>query len=942
MLASLVVIGTLLYVASAHAGDPPAVDAPAVDAPVVDAPAAPAELHLVYTGGLGGVGAGDYPLSIVRELWTADASLDGHLAELAITHGAAAQGPWTLLAADRSVRSVVAALDGSGVACGEPELRPGIRTRTELLVMSQPGDSSLLDALAERGLSRETVGLRSCTSGDGIALILVGPSVGLPRSWALADWELRMALMGRWAEEEPSRRFIVAAAPIQEASRLTTEARRLLADQPDAIYVDAGNFLDGVSSARNDRLSLHRPLSWQMLLGLSPAALVPGETELAMGAKSFIKELAQHPLPYLATNWDAPAELELPDHRVVTVDSAQGPLRVAFVGVIDPSVAIWIPELDDEAVSITDPVSAVQATVDELVAGADPPDAVVILTTASGAVQAELRRRVRGVDLLLGDPTFATFRVRQHEAALRPLSAGEQGAPLTLSLDGLATADLSFDSSGSLVAVRSTPRLVGPELPVDPDLSAAITKTRAQVYPPLDQPLVPAADPDAPSHAWTADGWTELVCQALRRATHADTVLLREIPAPTRVPGPISELTAVEYLAMLDRVELYRVPGDKLQTVLDRAYGAVPVSCGAQPGADSPLVWGRAIESTRSYRVVTTDRTRVATSLGDILQGVSASGPLDPQGMTVLRGAQGRPWTIRAAVLDSLKRVRAGQADPDQAIRDFLESAPSVKPAEWLLRVRALSLAASRFQGADQPAFELVPETLATSPSSFTLTSSADLALEYDDPGVAWDLRYRSSYASQSTSGSDSQETSDDWKASTSVGLPTLSTTALLTWSPYSELLYDSEFTPTLDDSGVQNRLQSDLSLALGLSAAAVGHLSGLRVGGFANRDLAQLRTKPTEWGGKAELDTSVALGFLSWTTDSEGSVYANTSADDASDLRFKILADTKLSAPLARWLSIGLSAQGFLLEGRVPATQVVDGSWTLGATLDAAGIFEL
>lgn len=63
---------------------------------------------------------------------------------------------------------------------------------------------------------------------------------------------------------------------------------------------------------------------------------------------------------------------------------------------------------------------------------------------------------------------------------------------------------------------------------------------------------------------------------------------------------------------------------------------------------------------------------------------------------------------------------------------------------------------------------------------------------------------------------------------------------------------------------------------------------------------------------------------------------------DDASDLRLKFTAETRLSMPMARFLSLDVYAQGFALQGRVPDNDDLGFSWTLGSVLDVSGAFEL
>ena len=248
------------------------------------------------------------------------------------------------------------------------------------------------------------------------------------------------------------------------------------------------------------------------------------------------------------------------------------------------------------------------------------------------------------------------------------------------------------------------------------------------------------------------------------------------------------------------------------------------------------------------------------------------------------------------------------------------------------------------FRGADDEAYAQIPETLATSPSSFTLGGTLDAALEYSSKKVTTDMRVRANYTRLDTEGNPNQETADDLRLSSSVSLPIArvprSGFGLM---PYAEVLYDTEFTPIEDDTGEPSLRQADLSGTLGLSASPWRSLRALRVGAFANRDMARWDDKPTEFGGRIEVSTRVILGpSVRFTTDWDGSVYADTAEDDASDLRFRLLADAALGLPLARWLDISVYAQGFLFQGRVPETQRVGFASTLGFSLDVSSIFEL
>ena len=228
---------------------------------------------------------------------------------------------------------------------------------------------------------------------------------------------------------------------------------------------------------------------------------------------------------------------------------------------------------------------------------------------------------------------------------------------------------------------------------------------------------------------------------------------------------------------------------------------------------------------------------------------------------------------------------------------------------------------------------------------------AVDAALEHSGRATLWDVRLRGSYATLQTDADDEPvplaqaETTDDLRWSTSLAVPAWSVPGQgeVRVMPYLELLYDTELTATFDQEGTQNPLQRDLSLTAGLAARRVGALRALRMGAFANRDLSRLDDKPTEYGGRFERGgASRVAQTVNWTNTAEAQLWASTPQDDASDLRFRILAETRLAMPLARWLAVSTYGQGFVLRGRVSANDTVGAAWMLGAALDVAGVYQL
>jgi hypothetical protein len=341
------------------------------------------------------------------------------------------------------------------------------------------------------------------------------------------------------------------------------------------------------------------------------------------------------------------------------------------------------------------------------------------------------------------------------------------------------------------------------------------------------------------------------------------------------------------------------------------------------------------------YRIVTTDRMRQASALGALLDGARNPAALGGKGYDILRDAAGQPRTLRGAALEALDAL--AEEHGDAVVTELLARRTAKPPPRWMLRLRNLSLRLEGFQGADDPAYAQVPETLATSPSSLTLGTAADLALHYDESRVAWDARLRHAYTRLRTAAL-VQETADDLRLSSSVTLPGATTPPLLGLAvrPFGEGLLDSEWTPIVSADGSELPRQLDLSFTLGLAAQPKKYLRALRLGVIGMQDLSRT-DKRANLGSRAEVETLVPFGpGLRWASQLNAIAYLNTPDQDARDLRFRALLDTRVALPLLRGLDVAFYGNLFLFQGRVPETSAVRRSFTLGASLDARGAFKL
>jgi len=899
-----------------------------------------------------GIGAGHYlfdlPARMKREFVDTPISLESTVP----FHGLMAQGPFWLVADDHSVAGLVELLShGDAIVCDEPASGIALVVPGERLVLTgvQSAPAWMTSIASNGGAELRPITSRDCKAPTGPSGTLISSSPEsneLPK-WSLEEFEFRLGINLGLKNGEQTQSATLVGVPNNEGARRFHQLEQLLKESPNALFVDSGSFVDGNSSVRNDALSLHRPIGFSMLRRLSPAALVPGQTELAGGPSQFLSEARRDQLPYVATNWSTErGDLALPSVLEKTVQTSSGLLTVAFLGVVDPQLHEQVHQLSGEGVTLTEPVEAVQQTVARLRARGAPPNAIIVLTSASSEVVNQLRTQTRFVDLVLGDTNTSTLRLEQGSLTFLDTNGTPTPPSAVLPLQGITTADLFFGGAPAkrvLTQVVHTPQRIPERMKPDDQVMREITRTRASEYPMLDKALLPAP-PGAPTTAIDDTLWRRIVCEAVRDETQADVVLLAALPPVAPIPGPQTELLTVNRLAVRDRLEVHWIPGDRMNWLLLKAIDEIDIACGATLGNKVAKTRGRIVEAERIYRVVTTDRARQTTGLGPLLKGAYSPFILDQPGYRVLHDDNDSPLTLRAATLSALRRLRDEAKGEPKFLSDLVARSPNDRPKMWLARLRHIALKLESFRGAENDAYSAVPETLATSPSSLTIGTDLDVAMDYSSKALLFDFRLRSSYTRLQIRNEDPQESSDDLRLSSSASLPgvlvPIGKKFLL--MPYSEILLDSEITPVENDDGSLVPRQADLSLTLGLSARRFGVLRRLRLGLLTLRDLSQIQ-KSNEWGARLEGEVRMDFGpRLSWITTFDSSIYGNTPEQDESDLRFRTLLNSRLSLPLARYLAVAVYGQGFIFQGRVASTSDVEASFTAGLAIDIAGAFEL
>lgn len=903
------------------------------------------ELSLIYSGGSGGISLERYSFDLVAELESALGNV-GQIEDARIFHGVLVQGGFTLLTPDRSVRSVVDFLDGSKIECG-PDLGAwSVRSRSTRLLFRLEGLAPKLDALPDwlREISRarphRPFALRYCWNDRGREAILYSPpdEVFVPPQWDLARFEFRRGIAVQLNYEGVPASVDLIGIPSNEGARRFRLLDLLTQDRQRSLFVDTGSFVDGSARIGDSLLSDQRPLAYEMLDRLGPAALVPGPTELVAGPLRFQKELMGRALPYVATNWRAASpELRLPSFRLHQVVLPGGPLQIAFLGVIDPAILERAPALVESGVTLVDPVQAIEEELRGLALLPVPPDLIVVLTHASPPLLLRLRQELTGIDLLIGDSFGLSAGLDGLEVDLGP-EGPRTVSPLTLPLQDLSRAELSFRRTEGrlrLVGVRVRFLATTEDLQPDERVVEVLTRSRARVLPRLDEALL-APKLGAPLDGLTNEEWRRLVCEVVRRRTSADVVLLPSLPEIDWLPGPLTEVVVADRLAVLDRLVKDELDGVELGPILEKAKApAIATACGAELGTASPYVRGTRLDKARSYRVVTTDRA-LMLGLSDAFSRVRGR-RIFGAGPEPVLSEKGRPLSLKKAVLDQLRDER--DTHGLVAVEPFLADSAKAPVSFWSLVFERVALQFESFEGADDPAFAAVSETLATNPSSSSLGIAVDANGLYAGSLVAADLRLRARYHTLFLTNADDQELEDDLRVSASGSFPALAfAPQIFSPRPYLEVLFDSEFTPIVGEAGELPR-QADLSLILGLAATPTG-FRRFRLGGFALRDLSRL-DRPTQFGARADALLSLdLLDPLRFTSDLEAIWFWPNAADDATQLRFKVRLENRLAVPLAHNLDVGAFLQIFGFQGRVESNDQVRASTTYGLSLEARGSF--
>ena len=889
-------------------------------------------LPFLYTGNLKGFAGNQYPFSFQAELSYVDDQFS--TTNLQSFRGLLTQEQWVIHAPDFSSKGVLDFLQGSNISCEKTQSVMAWRKRGNILLTS----NNIEHITRKLGPPLQYIE-QKCSNEQKKEILLFHPATvtSLPK-FDLKHFSFRRGASIDFTQSTEQSQALL----VQEALFDLTRVQEHIATQKNNgyMYVDAGSFVDGWSNLPNEKLSLHRSNSYETLQELAPTALGIGTAELLDGAYTFFEEIKDKNLPYIGTNWESDdPKLQLPKSRTLSVSTSNGTKTIAFLSILDPDWVEELPALKEDKIRILDPIQAIKKEIESLYSMPNPPHLTLLLTTASSNTQERIRKYAHGVELMLGDPTLATFRVVSSKTTLKAYDPEHKGAPLTLPIDGLHELMIDFRNSAPSVIETKPVEIEDDTLP-NQQTQRMVNSIRSKIYPKFSSAIL-VPEGKGMKAIFSPTEWESILCESIRYTTNADSVMLRHLPNPPNMPGIISELTLLEALGSYDTLESHRLTGAKLKTLFGKTKNINPVQCGAH--ANSMKAWGRSIENDKLYTIITTQKTRTQYDLDALFQSIGKRNIWDPQDTNILQDEEGNDQTSSLVILDSLKTLRQ-EKGVENIGRYLLKEFPKEKPPQTMIRIRKFGISTEQFGGMDNPKFSSIPDTLANTASSSSIGNALDIALDYSSLSYNQDLRFKTSFGTLNT-GETEQEIQDDWNISSSISMPNIRLQPLgpIQWNMFTELLYDSEYTPTIQEDGSENPQQSDLSLSLGLTSLPIRWMKTVRISGFGNRDFSLPETPRYEFGAKLEWESKSSLHKnLLWTSSGDVRVYANSPEDNESDLRLRAWAETRLSLPLTRYLALSVYGQTLIIKGRVESNSDIGIATNIGLALDVLGIFSM
>lgn len=397
-------------------------------------------------------------------------------------------------------------------------------------------------------------------------------------------------------------------------ARVATLLRQLEAQNPNTTMLLGGDFLSpsaiGTARLRGERLAGRQMVSVLNATGLDLA--VYGNHEFDLGAPELAARIGESRFGWIGTNVTDTLGAPLfgtPRHAILRFTSSNGvTVRVGVIGVvIDQNRRPWVRYLS--------PIASMRR---EIALIRDSVDAIVALTHLTVGGDVVLADSIPELDLILGGHEHENWSLRRGPRFTPIIKADanvRSVALVNLTVRPRARASVDW----RIVTITDS-------MPADPAVAAIVAAWTDSAYAAfrqdgLDPDRLVATTPVALDAREVVirngeNDFTRLLTASLLAEApdaqvalfNSGSVRLDDIIAP----GPITEYDVIRLLPFGGKVVVADMSGALLARALDqgdfnRGIGGFLFKAGAERTADGWRIAGTPIDSTRRYRVVTTD-----------------------------------------------------------------------------------------------------------------------------------------------------------------------------------------------------------------------------------------------------------------------------------------------------------------------------------------------
>lgn len=774
------------------------------------------------------------------------------------------------------------------------------------------------------------------------------------------SWEILMGI-----DTQLSFRFSQAGVTLQMIGKPQGEELRrigliksLKRENPQALLIHSGNVLAGLSSIRSGQLSLQRQNTLKEAASVGYTAISLGLNEFRAGIEQLKEEQKTHQLQFICANLVENSTPVFPAYRLVR----QSEQLIAFIGITSPEDLRFLKGrkiIPDTMKVLPIPTAIDQTLNDILLATGRSPDLVIVVTNSKPKELSEIKAYAKQIQLIISDMD-APYKKIEEQSRIKDWKFN---APIVVRSNNRAVNHLSltFDKSELTMNNRIIP--VTPDMPPDSGLLPARMKVRQEAFADAFDMLLPdvmdiiLADQelrDTFTNSAVVKEWLKrgrgtddlpqdkilfliqprltkelmltMMSNILIQTFNSELVLLPMDYVMPNLPGALPRLMVYELLQSDGYLERYYLSGKQVKSLM----GKSDIYLGGLSYWNKKI-WNRVISDREQYKTIVLSDIPLKESL----KGVFAKAPVKRRFKLPYTQKEQKVY-LRDLFLDYLENLKK-QPDKQARLAKLLKPSWNAKQHTFAVQIEDLKLNTKNYNTLNNQSYDKVRVTRVNSPDNLGAGGSGGLALIYDSQDVTWTNKSTAKFDILSVDQENPQENQDDLNFSSQLTLNFFqlnikeATTQIL---PFMEVLYDTEFTPTVTKDGVTNPLQSELSGVWGLSLPEGNMLKRFKMGFVVKQDFNN-PNRNIEVGANLDLLHQLnVLDWLVWKNDMNIRYLVPSPNDNESDLGFITKWISTLKFSLTENLSLDLTADAFIFQGKLPSTSRPGASVLLSAGL--------